>query len=721
MVTQSVSTLKLRQNIWFPILALGLSTLSCGVLAQASGPVSRPHVEAELISENLSIRPGESSWVGLHLKLDRGWHVYWKNPGDSGLPPELKVEPVKDVEFMPLEFPFPERISVPPLMNYGYETEVLFPFHVQLAKNYPEGSLKLEAKASWLVCQDVCIPGKAELDLQLPVKNATPSPHPDWAKLFGQTLQHLPRSGKAALDYPVEAWADAEKIRFKITSSAPMVDTMPDLFPMTEGAFDHAAEPIREVAANQLQIQVQAKRSPGAQPLQQFAGTLVFHQLQQAYEVKIAVKPWSADLQELKASPMSSSKSPVSLGWMLLLAILGGLLLNVMPCVFPVISVKVLSLIDSAHDDHAQVRKHGFAFVSGMLSAFLVLGFGLLVLRAAGHQLGWGFQLQSPAFVAALGLLFFIMGLNLLGVFEVGTRLMGVGSNSRLAREKTLAGSFYSGVLATLVSTPCSAPFMGAALGFALLQSMGRGMLIFLALGLGMSSPYLVFALRPALLKRLPRPGRWMETFKEFLSFPMFATTLWLLWVLSIQRGSEMVLSMLVGMLVVSLGFWIVHRSNGRTWQRVLAMILILFGLQLPIRAGFDSSPLPSAGGRTTSAFSGIPVHAFTPTKVVELQKSGKPVFLDFTAAWCVSCQVNERVAFSSTEVVERFRSLGIQIVKADWTNYDPEITKALQSFDRSGVPLYVLYSADPGRAPVVLPEVITPALLLDGLKSVSK
>ncbi len=699
------------------VLSLSGMVFPIAAIQAAEGPVRRPHVEAELVSENLSLQPGQTAWLGLRLKLERGWHVYWENPGDSGLKPELALSS-PTTEAAALQFPIPERIPVPPLMNYGYEGEVLFPFPVKISSSASGSSMRFEGKASWLVCQDTCIPGKADLTLVVDLKSSAPAPHPDWSTLFGKTRQQLPRPPDGLR---FSAWADAERVRIRIQgeSDAPLPDSNLEFFPLTEGAVEHPAEILTQVTNTEASFEF--KRPQNAPSLGNLDGIVVFRKLGLSYRFRAPAAKWSADLTPITPSSRPAETEPRSLAWMLVFALLGGLILNIMPCVFPVISIKILSLMDSADRDPALIRKHGFVFSAGVTLSFVVLGGVLFLLRATGLGLGWGFQLQSPLFVVLLAVLFFLMGLNLLGVFEIGTRLMGMGGESQASR-KTLSGSFYSGVLATIVATPCSAPFMGAALGFALLQPLLSGLMIFLFLGLGMALPYIALTLRPDLLRLLPRPGRWMETFKQFLAFPMFATVLWLVWVLGVQRGVDVVVALLGGFILISLGFWIHQRSRQSALLPIVSLALVLIGVALPLRETglhFSGGEVPSAGAGT--AFGDLTVHAFSPTKVDELRRQGKPVFLYFTAAWCVSCKVNERVAFSDSTVIERMRTLGLQIVKADWTNYDADITRALESFERSGVPLYVLFSANSAEHGRVLPEILTPGIVLKHLESPSK
>ncbi|MYA77316.1 MAG: thiol:disulfide interchange protein, partial [Gemmatimonadetes bacterium] len=406
-----------------------------------------------------------------------------------------------------------------------------------------------------------------------------------------------------------------------------------------------------------------------------------------------------------------------------LFALIGGLILNLMPCVLPVLSIKVLGFIHQAGDDPAKARRHGLVFTAGVLVSFLALAAVLIALRAGGEQLGWGFQLQSPVFIVILSVIIFMFGLSLFGVFEIGTSLVGLGG--RMDSGSGLGGSFLSGVLATVVATPCTAPFMGVALGYALTQSAAQSLAIFGFLGLGMALPYLTLSSVPALLRYVPKPGAWMESFKQFMGFLMMATVVWLLWVLNLQTDPNLVALVMVLLVLVALGSWILGRwggiasgSRSRIAARAAAAVIIIASMVTVL----SQVPAPAKADRTAAASTysaGLEWEPFSRQLVQDLRASGKSVFVDFTAAWCLSCQVNKRVALSDRRVVEQFETLGVVPVQADWTSRDPEITRALAEFGRNSVPLYVLYTGGPDSVPEILPELLTPGLVLDALKKV--
>jgi thiol:disulfide interchange protein len=436
-----------------------------------------------------------------------------------------------------------------------------------------------------------------------------------------------------------------------------------------------------------------------------------------AFEFDVPFTPSTATAAPAVAADTATTAVPLTLVLALLLAFAGGIILNLMPCVFPVVSLKILAFVQSAGDDPRRVRAHGLTFASGVLVAFWALAALLLALRAAGEEIGWGFQLQSPGFVAAMAFLLFALGLSLAGVVEIGTSLTRVGGGTSSGHRS----SFMNGALATVVATPCTAPFMGAALGFAMTQSAGTSMLIFTALGAGMAAPYVALSAWPALLRFLPRPGVWMVRFRHLMAFPLFATVAWLVWVFGHQTGIDGVLRLLLGLTLLALGLWIwgqwvtLSAAERTKWiARTAAAGFIVTGLVL---AG-TSAPTANAG-LTSGPDEGIAWEIYSEERVAEERAAGRPVFIDFTAAWCLTCKVNERIAFSSNEVQQLVNTRNIAMLKADWTKRDPAITRALAGFGRSGVPLYVLYEADPAAQPRLLPEILSPGILVNAFSEV--
>jgi thiol:disulfide interchange protein DsbD len=445
------------------------------------------------------------------------------------------------------------------------------------------------------------------------------------------------------------------------------------------------------------------------EPLTRLRGLLVL-QAREGVQEAFRIDTVSATGESIKPSSFPSMVRQ------LLFAFLGGLILNLMPCVFPVLSMKAVSFADIARKSPWEVRAHGLVFTAGVLVCFAVIVAILLALRAGGAEIGWGFQLQSPVFVTLLAYLMFAVGLNLSGVFTIGTRLMGLGSG--LAVHPGYLGTFATGVLATLVATPCTAPFMGVALGYALTQPWQVSLLIFEALGLGLAFPYLLLSLSPKLLRFLPKPGVWMERLKEFLAFPMYATAAWLVWVLTLQTGSAGILAALIGMILIALGAWSYQstRMAGPRWHWVGRIgAVVAFAIAL----GLVRVPVVNDAGEVASASrqvgQGPAWEPFSRPRLVEIIAEGRPAFVNFTAAWCITCLANERVALSSPRLAALFEKRGIVYLKADWTRQDPEITRMLSSFGRSGVPLYVYYPPA-GAEPVILPQILTEAVVLENL-----
>lgn len=686
-----------------------------------SRPVDRPHLSVDLVSESEAIQPGRPFHVGIHYKIEKDWHVYWKNPGDSGTPTNVKWKLPAGFSAGPVLYPFPERLPVPPLMNYGYEHEVILPIRIVPGPLSGLQEVTLEARIDWLVCKETCIPGKADLELSLPVVSAGKIFGDAEARLFKDSLERIPSKKRRLesaelrrfqqeleLDYafpPEEAWiAQARDLEF---------------FPVTPGVLKNA-EPARvEIIGNKVRaLWALDDNAPGSMKTFEFA--LGSRSLKKAIESSLPVQVHAVAFEPIAAARSAShapSSNSASLIAMILFGVLGGLILNVMPCVFPVLSIKVLGFVKKAGQSHAQVRTEGLLFSAGIILSFLALAGALWAFRSAGDQIGWGFQLQNPLFVGSLAFLFFLIGLNLLGLFEIGSRLMGLGSNARF--KNTYVEAFASGVLATLVATPCTAPFMGAALGFALSQPLLECLAVFFSLGLGLALPYLLFAWFPGGSRVLPKPGAWMETLKQAFSFPIFATSIWLIWVFSLQTSEAATSFLLLGLLLCALGAWIQHRFQRSKIAGPAFLVLIALGWCLMA---------DQARARKTAAPSGVQAsqaqerrahwETYAPGKILEAQKAGRPVFVDFTAAWCVSCQVNKKVALETSAVEQAFIARNTLLLRADWTNQNASIAETLRSFGRSGVPLYLLYPPQPGLDPKILPEVLTPGLLLDHLSA---
>jgi len=672
-----------------------------------ANPVQTPHVQAHLVSEVVAVRPGQPFWVALRLNMRDGWHTYWRNPGDSGLATTIDWTLPEGFTASEIHWPYPERIPVGPLMNFGYHGEVWLLVQIQSSATLTEAeSLTLQAHAQWLVCEEDCIPEEGVLRLTLPVGVESAPLDPRWSEGFAATRRALPQPNP----WPASFHVTADALTLEL-NAGPSAGNIVDLtfFPAEDGDIDHAAP--QTVQRDGSTVRLTAARGAGSALPEPLTGVFVLQERLDDGEPAVHAFTLAASLAE-PATPLAY---PV-LAESLLLALLGGVLLNLMPCVFPVLSLKALGLARHAHESPGVVRAHGLAYTAGVLVCFALVAGALIALRAAGEQIGWGFQLQSPMFVALLAYFMFALALSLSGVFEIGGRLMGVGGH--WADRPGYSGSFATGALAVVVATPCTAPFMGAALGFALTQPWSISLTVFLALGLGLALPYLLLSFSPALLRFLPRPGPWLERGKQLLAFPLYATAAWLVWVLSQQAGPDGVAAALAGMILIAFAIWLAQtvRAAGRGWRltgRVGAAVALVLALGLTRLPNTDLEPAHAAA----SPSSAVAWEPFSPARLAELQAAGRPVFVNFTAAWCITCLVNERVALSSARVAMELANREIVALKADWTHRDPVITTALAAFGRGGVPLYLLYSPQAAE-PVILPQILTEALVLQNLQT---
>ncbi len=670
------------------------------------------------MSASRAVQPGQTVLLGLEQRIAPHWHTYWRNPGDSGQPTSIQWTLPEGAQASDILWPTPKRFDVGPITNYGYENQTLLLMELKLPPSLrARTSVRLQAEVNWLVCQDTCIPQQATLSLTLPV--AAQSVASQDAAALETAKQALP----APAPMKVQASLQHQDLLIRWPTQA-LGGRAPDpdktlFLPQDWGRIQHAAKPQLTQADGTWQLRMPVGEQP-ARAGQVLEGLLLVEG--QAWSVSAPVDGIGGGAGEIgtgrafavpgtAASPAAEAAS-LSLWTAIGLALVGGLILNLMPCVFPVLAIKALSFL---HGDRREHHRQGLAYTAGVLVAFSVLAGVLLVLRGAGASVGWGFQFHSPLFVLLLAWLMFVLGLSLAGMLQLGAGLTGLGQG--LASRSGLVGSFFTGVLATVVATPCTAPFMGAAMAYALAQPALELLAVFLALGFGLALPYLALAFWPALQRRMPRPGRWMEVLKQGLSFPMFGAAIWLVWVLAQQAGPQGVLLALSGMGLIALALWArgVSRSAGRSgrWAgglMALASVAAALAL-LPMvqtEAGASAAPIANASAPAGASQE----EPYSPERLAELRAQGKPVFVNLTASWCITCLVNERVALSTPQVKTAFQSQGVTYLKGDWTRQDPRITELLARHGRSGVPLYLFYPAGPGDEAQVLPQLLTPGIV---------
>jgi thiol:disulfide interchange protein DsbD len=737
--------------------AAALAVLLMGVNLSLSQPSETEPVAASMMPEVVSFEPGKPFWVALSLQLEPGWHIYWRNPGDTGLPTAVEWQLPSGWKAGDIQWPYPDAFEFGGLINLGYEGDAVLLVRLTPPPGRTDGYVaSIRAKVEWLACKESCVPGEAMLTMDIPAaaggarmsgehralfehaRSQLPVRSSDWGvratRGDGNLYIRLVQPGgdkeelKGVTFFPYQSsliqYAPAQKLEkatdgyvLSVVLDSAHKGGLPEIggvLVSTSGWTSTGSPKALEIKVRAEEANV-AEKSPGLSPAQSASPTVSSPEKDSGTATVALPDPPAPS----PGVPTPASESPTLL-LALVFAFLGGIILNLMPCVLPVLSLKIMGFVQQAGEDSKKKLKHGLLFTLGVLVSFWVLSGLLLLLRASGEQLGWGFQLQSPAFVIVLSMFLYLFGLSMFGVFEIGVSLAGVGQGA--SGRASYWGSFTSGVLATVVATPCTAPFMGSALGFALSQPAFVSFLIFTFLGLGMAAPYIILTSSPRLLRYVPRPGAWMESLKQFLGFLLMATVLWLVWVLGLQTGTDGMAILLLALLLASVGGWIYGRwgniakeQPGRAIAQVLAALVVAGGLFLALNN--TEARVPSVEGvRQQGEIRWAP---FSAEAVRRLREEGRPVFIDFTAAWCLSCQVNEKVAFSSAEVQRAFAGKGIAAFKADWTNRDTLITQALAQFGRNSVPLYVLYPSGMKGDPVLLPEILTPGIVLEALERV--
>ncbi|MCS0629884.1 protein-disulfide reductase DsbD family protein [Telluria mixta] len=659
------------------------------------------HVRIRLLAAADAVHPGERILFGVEQTLDPEWHTYWINPGETGVPTRIAWDLPAGASAGAIAWPVPERFRTGPVTSYGYAGRATLLSTLTVPQDARPGTtFPVRARVSWLVCKDVCIPQQAEVGLALPVL-AVGMPSGAGALAVGPAHAALP----AAAPGTVHAATDGKAVALTVAGAGVRTADLEDawFYDDARGRIAPGAPQAARIDGDRLVVRLRAGEQAGAR----LTGVLVVktHTAARGYAIDTALAASTAPIALPEdAAPAADASLPLAL----LLALLGGLVLNLMPCVFPVLSIKALSLLDHARDDPRTARLHGVAYTLGVLASFALLGVALILLKAGGAQAGWGFQFQSPTFVLATAYLMCAVGLNLSGVFEVGGTLAGVGDS--LASRAGYAGSFFTGVLATVVATPCTAPFMGGAVAYALAQPPAVLVAVFLAMGFGLALPYLLLSARPVLQRHLPRPGPWMVRARQAFAFPMYGAAVWLVWVLARQNGVDAGAAALGGMVALAFAAWLYGATrfasaSMRVAGGIGAALVVVAALAVGHAGIQRGQPVATTDAGWTP---------YSAERLQALRAAGKPVFVNLTASWCITCLVNERVALSDGAVDAAFRQAGIAYLKGDWTSQDERITALLTQFGRSGVPLYIFYPGGRDSRPVVLPQLLTPGIVLD-------
>ncbi len=710
-----------RRLLLAALLLTGLSALT----PRATAALAMPnHVQASLVAADDAIQAGKPVTVALRFVHDPHWHTYWKNPG-TGLPTSLEWKLPPGWTAGEIQWPAPHVLkdSRGNTVGSGYEAELFLPVTLTPPADLkPGASVTLTADADWLMCEDICIPGRATVSVTLPVTADAPKADANWSQKIRATQAGLPR---ADASWTISATRAGKVIELTVTpkGAAGHVPKDPHFFSEDNLVAYDAPQTVRADGRGGF-ILTLGWSADGPQDATKLLGVVTSESGWttdglRGLEVAAAFSSSALNSQPstLNSSSTLNSQTPppaANLGATLFLAFIGGLILNLMPCVFPVLGIKILGFVNQAGHQRAKIVAHGITFTFGVLLSFWSLATVLAVLRAGGDQLGWGFQLQSPVFVFALAVLLLVFALNMSGVFEFGLRATAVGGD--LQSKSGYAGSFFTGVLATVVATPCSAPFLAPALGAALAVSTVESFAIFTAIAVGLSTPYLLLSIFPQAIKVLPRPGAWMETFKQFMAFPLYATVGYLIWVLAAQTSEEGFRGILFALVLIAMGVWMYGRwtapgaSAGRVRFGIASLIV------LSAAGGWMGWPRPMVTPADAAAHGQIVWEPWSPEAVAKLRAEGRTLYVDFTARWCATCQTNKKLVFGSDEVKAYFAANKIVTLRGDWTNKDPRITAELAKYSRSAVPFNVLWA--PGTdEPVILPELLTPNVVLEALR----
>lgn len=676
--------------------------------AQAQ-PVTQAHTTVDFISDVKSIQAGKSFWIGLRMKMDPEWHVYWRNPGDSGLPPSIAWKLPDGVTAGVIQWPYPKRINVGPLTSFGFEEEVILWSEISLPAHLPFNELTVRAKVDWLTCKIECIPGQADFSLVFPVVNESEKNIEAGEWLEKDRFNWPARQS----DWSISARQNEKDFIFLLSAENPQGNIKSlQFFPYNDTLIQHAAAQELRFEHHEYILTI-PKSFLITKSIDELEGILVsdktwdynhhYHSLEIKVPVEQGVEQGRA-VQPVK----SSSLTLIVACWF---AFLGGIILNFMPCVLPVLSLKIIGLVKTVRD-RRKMMMSGIIFTLGVLVSFWILAGCLMVFQSAGHKLGWGFQFQSPVFVAVMSGILFLLALNLFGVFEIG--IIGYSSGNIPAG---YGGNFMSGVLAVWLATPCTAPFMGTALSFAITQPAVISWVIFTCLGFGLATPFLLLSIFPQWLSFLPKPGQWMNILKVVFGFILLLCVVWLGWVLNLQKGIFAIVILMIGLAIMGMAAVAggLFQRQGNPLSFVLIFLLFVSGGLMFMLTGLKFLPQKMAEQLGMDG-KGIVWQKFSLERLAKIRREEKSVLVDFTAAWCLTCQVNDRLVFQNERVVEYFKQSGIVALKADWTNHSEEITEALTDYGKNSIPVYAFYRSG-SQQPVFLPEILTPEIALKILR----
>jgi len=723
-----------------------IGTILAGWICLAAFTAHAAHTQVRLVLSADTARPGDTVLAGVDLKMDPGWHTYWKNPGAAGLATKIEWQLPPGVTAGEIQWPLPEKLPPAEVTTYGYDDEVVLLVPLKLAPDLKPGPLDLKAKVSWLECKEACIPGSGSVEATLNIGEQTKTSSDaatieSWKSKTPKILTNL--VARAWWEKPVNGDTRPLIIEWSAflkdqppTYNIRLITEGSDFFPDANNDFE-ILPATENLSSSPLDVYWRklVKKYEGDWP-KEISGVIVTKSgnVRTGLEVKLPVSDKAPAVGKTILPESSAGVPPAGTGgtpalplqplWqMLLYAFIGGLILNIMPCVLPVIALKILGFVGEARSEPRHVRKLGLVYALGVLVSFLVLAAVVIGVKAAGHHAGWGMQFGSPVFVVCLTTLVTLVALNLFGVFEVTLGGRALDAAGGLASKHGAAGAFFNGVLATVLATPCTAPFLSIALGFAFAQKAPVILLMFLAVGVGLAAPYVVLSWNPAWLKFLPKPGAWMEKFKIAMGFPMLATAVWLFNLAAGSYGGR-VLWLGVFLVVVAFAAWIFGEfvQRGRVGKGVafaVVLILLVGGYAYALESQLHwRAPLAASDptGSLKESADGIDWQRWSPEAVAKARSEGRPIIVDFTADWCLTCQVNKKTSLEITSVRAKLKSMDAVALLGDYTRFPENISEELNRFNRAGVPLVLVYPKDDAASPIVLPEILTPGIVLAAL-----